>query len=284
MKKLFIYTIIVLAMIGCGSNDTKYSVTDDGNGTHSPRIMRVALTEYSYDDNTTKEMTILYKYNKENLLIEKKELDDNSTTSYAYNSKKQVILVNHLTARAHGYEKKKFIYGDVLYEKTNQPIVISNESSHGLYNDNGRFLQGGISHINYEYEYNDSGKVTKLNSSTYAYEVGEPVIRKYIYNKNKKIIQEYHDDRITKQYTYTTSGKLSTEYTYNYQRIGSDSIIEYSYNDENLIISARTYDIENSGEKTLRETKKYIYENKPYYSNQSPSYLDQGQYSSSGIY
>ena len=75
MKKLFIYIIIVLTMIGCGSNDTKYSVTDDGNGTHSPRIMRVALTEYSYDDNTTKEMTILYKYNKENLLIEKKELD-----------------------------------------------------------------------------------------------------------------------------------------------------------------------------------------------------------------
>ena len=289
MKKHILYLTAGFFIISCGSDNDKYTVSDDGNGTHSPRISKVTEIQYLNEGDgniTDKEYIIEYSYNNQNMISEKK--DNFQIISYVYSNMKQIILVETKVPIARGYEKTKFIYGDVLYAKTKKPIVIVSENSHGVIDYNGQPVASLGSQINYDYEYNDNGEATQLKSSQYTYLVDSSGnLKQYMYNKSGKIIQENFKDKIKKKYTYNTFGKLSVKTIYHYNRIMSDIItrIEYSYDNKHLIVLSKEYDVsKTTGEKELVRIKKYSYENKPYYSNPSPNHLDQGQYSSSGIY
>jgi len=280
MKKLLIFTVTALVMFGCGSsNGEKYSVTDDGNGTKSPRISKVLITQFT-DNNETNVKTILYRYDKNNLLVEKKRQDNDveDTKTYIYNNLKQIKKLSWTDVMWAG-GSSKFIYDDVLYAKTKLPIVLSNEYEYG-FNLGGRTVN-----ISYEYEYNDKDEAIRLASSKTILkssslsltdqELINTVMSSshYIYNKNGKIIQEILEDAGTKstyRYLYNSFGKLS---------MVEGKGIKYFYNNKGLLISSEKYN-----DNVLIEKREYSYENKPYYSNPSPSYMDQGQYSSSGIY
>jgi len=281
--KMYIYGIMSLfILIGCGSSSEKYKIEDDGNGTRSPRISKVVITNYNNEDNTSDETTVSYDYDKNNLLVSKKEHPKNSDefipgTRYTYNAKKQIKEIYWWEAMFIG-GSSEFIYGETMYHKSKLPSLeynIHESGGHG----SGRTVK-----ISYVYDYNDKAEVVRLKSSTNILSgstmpgdggyIGSILAKvQYIYDNNGRIIEEQRINYGTPPYQYETK----TKYTYDeYGKLTNDSSWKYIYNSEHLLIRAES----NDGD----SIKKYFYENKAYYSNPSPSYLDQGQYSSSGIY
>ncbi|RUM68437.1 MAG: hypothetical protein DSZ08_08240 [Sulfurovum sp.] len=282
MKKIVITSIAMLIIIGCGNSKNKeFRVTDDGNGTKSPRIAKVLVTNYESVDEIDK-TSIVYHYNQENLLIEKENLEEPvKTTTYSYNNMKQISKIRWRDDLFIG-AKSIFLYGKTLYQKTKLPIVSSNIYTFTFH---GR---SKTVRIEYEYEYNSEDEATKLISSQNILtgtdmpsrnqeEIGTAILsKKYIYDTNGSIIETIENENESIKYTYNALGKLSSKEN-NYRRV------EYTYDTQGLLVLAKEYEIQESEDKKLLKTKKYIYENKPYYSNPSPDDLDQGQYIFSGI-
>jgi len=285
MKKIMIFTVAVLAMLGCGSSHSeKYSVTDDGNGTKSPRISKIVVATY-IEGNLTDEWNIIYHYNKQDLLVQKQYKEYDANESYTYNGMRQIVSLIGNEGITHGRNETEFVYSKSVWSKTNRSVLTQTKHKYGIYDDNGQYFGKPTTYsINYNYKYNDKGEVVLLESSEQPYEIGDKKIVQYIYDKIGKVIQENVDGVKIKKYIYNKYGKLKSEYTYNYSRVGRDGRIDYFYNNKQLLTSSKEYSVEDDGERFLGEMKTYSYENKPYYSNPSPSYLDQGQYSSSGIY
>jgi major membrane immunogen (membrane-anchored lipoprotein) len=67
MKNILTIMAIAFLITSCGSNDNQTNtIFDDGNGTRTPRILKVVVKEDKKIISTHK-----YTYNSQNLLIEK---------------------------------------------------------------------------------------------------------------------------------------------------------------------------------------------------------------------
>ena len=262
MKKLFIYTILVLAMIGCGSNGTKYSVTDDGNGTRSPRISKT-LEESFNDGNLTESYESNYTYNNQNLLVEIARQFE--TTSYEYNKNKQIldVSIKHIGG-AFVYTNQHYNYSQDLFMKNKLPVVVFRDevtTFRGMANK-------GIREYTYQLDENGKAiwlvstivKTTGLNSAEYTVDD----IMNYHYDTDNRRIEIVHEDGKKEKISYTDFGALASSESSLFKTV-------YKYNKNHLLHSTEQYVKNDNNEWELIDKTTYFYEDKPYYS--APSLL-----------
>ena len=262
MKKLFIYTILVLAMIGCGSNGTKYSVTDDGNGTRSPRISKT-LEESFNDGNLTESDESNYTYNNQNLLIE--IAGQYNTTSYKYNKNKQILDVTiNRGGGAFVYTSQHYNYSQDLFMKNKLPVVVSR--------DEVTIFRGIANHgiREYTYKLDENGKAiwlvstivktTGINSTEYSVQD----IMNYHYDTDNRRIEIVHEDGGKEKISYTDFGALASSESSVHKTV-------HKYDKNHLLHSTKKYVKNDNNEWELIDKTTYFYEDKPYYS--APSLL-----------
>jgi YD repeat-containing protein len=280
---------IAFLITSCGSNDNQTNtIFDDGNGTRTPRILKVVVKEDKKIISTHK-----YTYNSQNLLIEKDtSLKNNSIIyKYVYNEKKQ--LIKQSLDRRQLDTFSFFSVGTVTYNYNNvKPSLISSSSfEYGTY--------GGISTYitDYSYKFNNNDKVPKLaftetkykNFPKYDSHNEGIVVESYAYDLDNNLISKVDDESNKANYNYNSFGKLILEIT-------SKEKVAYEYDTNQLLITSKSYKKNEDDIWKLDQTKMYYYENKPYYYRQSSTKImgctlnncelvgDLGQYSNSGIY
>jgi len=265
MKKLFIFTVTVLAMLGCGSsNGEKYSVTDDGNGTKSPRIVKTLEESFS-DGNLTNSFEYNYTYNSQNLLV-KEEGNDGTTISYTYNKEKQLIdRAWSFVGGGMAYSNTHYNYSHTIFmQEQNLPVLESR-----IEKSTTMFQAYETGKRDYTYELDENGRAIKLTS--YELQITGPghnleaySSTNYQYDSENRligIIDENGDETVL---NYTKFDALAS-------KISSRSKTIYVYNKNHLLQAKEYYHKAENAEWELTGKTTYFYENKPYY--KAPSLL-----------
>jgi len=272
-KTLFLLSFIAIFITSCGSDKKhSYIISDDNNGTRSPRIQKVIYR--TADGNKSLETIIQYTYDNNNLLISKKMFysqnkKDIKELTFTYNDKKQYVSANFkypYTGSPISGSGHKFFYGDILYKNTTLPIItLETTGSYGGSCDKEYF---------YNIDSNNSAiSIDKIETSCGGSYAGEiKYIDTFDYYKNGMIKTVHHADRFNKNITYTAFDKID-EITWGNQK----SL--YVYNKDNLLTSIKLY-TKQSGTYTLEFTQTIKYENKKYYNKHVPNSIDFGLYES----
>jgi len=266
-KTLFLLSFIAIFITSCGSDKkNSYTISDDNNGTRSPRIQKVIYR--TADGNKSLETITQYTYDNNNLLISKKmsysqNKKDIKELTFTYNDKKQYVAAEFRYPDVGIYRvgsSHKFFYGDILYKNTTLPtITLETTSSPDAKCDKEYF---------YNIDSNNSAiSIDKIETScTGSYSEGNKYIDTFDYYKNGMIKTVNHSDRFSKNITYTAFNKID-EITWDNQK----SL--YVYNKDNLLTSIKLY-TKQSGTYTLKSTQTIKYENKKYYNKHVPNSID----------
>ncbi|MEA1884017.1 MAG: hypothetical protein U9N62_05820 [Thermotogota bacterium] len=212
------------------------------------------VTEYTYENETWKELDYLYaEYdNNGNVLHEQRETVEGTIQfdyRYTYDENNNLQQINGVRLR--NGVNVDYNY-DYIYDEAGNQIegIRYDEAGHVLsrykaeYNEAGNFLLG-INYVDnaptskYEAEYDEHGKLTAERRFTgYIYKDEEgyqlEYQLEYVYDENDNVIEETRFDSY-----------LETEYQYNYQ-----------YDDENHLIKALNYD----SNKTLVSNYQGVYD------------------------
>jgi len=282
MKNIFLSLILLWIMVGCGDSNNM-TLSDDGNGTRSPRISKVLQIKYLQylDRNETKRIEIEYVYNN-NLLVQK-NLTKNSNypiIKYSYNHLKQIIEYDNRIDLSFGNAIVYHYDKNLVDAKWKLPVIRFNEN---IFYSHGDIFKRKTT---YDYMLDDNGEALNIISSHNTQtmilfgggHVDNPPDKDttYFYDKNGRITQIISDGVVTNFY-YNKINKLMKEES-------EDEKTEYIYNKKGLAIASTKYEKNSSNEWYIVESNKYFYEDKKYFLKSSLSEFEQGQYIESDIY
>lgn len=263
MKALLSVSLVLLLIASCASNNNKkiYTVTDDHNGTKSPRVKEIVTK--SADNNKSEETITQYTYNDQNLLISKKtsymqkpkeneDTQDISEITYTYTQDKQLKTRDYKGSDLfnRGGSQTEYIYGDIIYEDTKLPVVDTVTIT----------SRGGTCTYKHTYILNSSNHATSIDKITENSQIGDPG---YVPQP------DYNDTRVSGEPIYNKNTQKHTE-----SNTGYLSKVVWSYNN-GLLENKEYYTVSetNTSKYILEKTSYYHYENKPYYFKQSPTFI-----------
>jgi len=278
MKKLFIFTVTALVMLGCGSsNGEKYSVTDDGNGTKSPRVKEVVRQFVDANNSVQDKLVFHYSYTKS--LLKSIQVESNTYT-YEYNNNNQVKSI--VFGRGEGPRSVStsttFTYDpNTVWKSTKLPVITKEEVAIR----GGNAVSGTYLTYVYNYAINVDSEATQLVSIYGEILMNGGLIhniidRQYTYNAQGLMVlrkedltntyppqsNQSPDNTITlTQYVYTKFNKISKKLVNNIPKI------LYFYNSDNVLEKVEHYRINDDGTSVLESIDTYKYENKQYYSD-----------------
>ena len=283
LKTLFLLSFISIFITSCGSDKkNSYKISDDHNGTKSPRIKNVI--ERTADNNKSKETITKYTYNKDNLLIlkershtQKREYDIIEKATYSYNKQKQLSKRRYSTSSVPSLasNSRTFAYNDILHKETKLPIVLTESTeSRGvsctktyvylLDKDNfARTISSIDSVCSYSYTLYSLGVQTTTVTYMYTYDANGNM-------KSRKSIEKHKDftNTSTTYFTYTSNNQVKEIMDERRKKV-------FLYDKNNLLQTVEYYtrDFKHKNYE-LRSREIYSYENKPYYHKQAPTSLD----------
>jgi len=266
MKNMFYSILVLFVLVGCGSDNGKdFTVYDDGNGTKSPRILKVIIEDYD-DENLSSTDEDSYEYNENNLLVSIKG-ENSGNRAFTYNASKQ--LERYVQTLPPSQTIVEYTYSNTIYmNNKNLPVLASrkSESYHRGY------LSGAIRR--YHYEINEEGKAVRLkketlqskdiHSSVYTEETDNKF---YQYDSDAKLVQISYLDGNNDMYQYDKHKQLTSIERYFKDDNGELNLrrrINFIYKN-NVLKFKEVYDRSENGEFELIFKYTYIYENKPYY-------------------
>ena len=280
LKTLFLLSFISIFITSCGSDKkNSYKISDDHNGTKSPRIKNVIYR--TADNNKSEETITKYTYNKDNLLIlkersytQKKENDFAGRVIYSHNKQKQL-------SKRDDYASNRlpdifgtrtiFAYNDILHKETKLPIILTESTK-----------SRGVSCTNtYVYLLDKDNFATTISSIDYVCSTSLPFdltkTVRYMYThdangniKSRKSIEKHKDfiNTSTIYFTYTSNNQVKEIMDERRKKV-------FLYDKNNLLQTVEYYTRDSKHiNYELQSREIYSYENKPYYHKQVPTSLD----------
>ena len=279
LKTLFLLSFISIFITSCGSDKkNSYKISDDHNGTKSPRIKNVIYR--TADNNKSEETITKYTYNKDNLLIlkersytQKKEYDFTAKVTYSHNKQKQLSKRQYSTHHVPDINGNTtiFAYNDILHKETKLPIVLTESTE----------SRGASCTNTYVYLLDKDNFATTISSIDYVCSTSLPldltrtVTYMYTYDangniKSRKSIEKYknYTNTSTTYFTYTSNNQVKEIMDERRKKV-------FLYDKNNLLQTVEYYTRDSKHKNyELRSREIYSYENKPYYHKQVPTSLD----------
>ena len=262
MKNFLIVLSLALFFVGCGGSSTSNVDDIESNQSKNSRILQVI----SVGDDIYRTD---YEYNSQNLLAKKSNYYNNvlsDTETFVYNDNKQLISKSKIGVVALYVYYTTYNYGDMIYSKTNIPILISSDVTYSF------SIHYSESHIDYNYDIDEQNMAFRLNSTNLYYksrlEEDREIVTQYIYDDNNRVIEK--DNTI---YSYNDFGQLVSSSSNNFYTL-------YNYDEQNHLSFYENYlnDI-------LVGTTSYKYENGDYDDSRlKTAFVDEEPYISLGMY
>ena len=266
MKNIFYSILILLVLAGCGSDNGKdFKVYDDGNGTKSPRILKVIKEDYD-DGNLSSRDEDSYEYNENNLLVSIKG-ENSGDRTFTYNANKQ--LEKYVKINPPSETRIEYTYSNTIYmNNKNLPVLASRK----LESYQMGYISGEIRR--YHYEINEEGKAVRLKKETlqskdiYSLVYTEETDNKfYQYDSDAKLVQISYLSGSNRMYQYNKHKQLTSIESYFKDDNGELNLkrrTNFIYKN-NVLKFKEVYNRSENGEFELIFKYTYIYENKPYY-------------------